>query len=411
MRLIHTSDWHLGHALHDHGRAREHALFLDWLLEQLEAVAADALLIAGDVFDTANPGAAAQAAWYGFLARARRRLPRLQVIAIGGNHDSALRLDAAGPLLDAAGVHVVGGVPRAPDGGLHLDRLVVPLRDAAGRIRARVAAVPFLRPSDLPVVPGGDPLIDGVRALYSEVVAAARAGGEPGEALVVLGHCYMAGTAPSELSERRILGGNQHALPPDVFPDDASYVALGHLHRAQRVGRDHVRYPGSPIPLSLGEADYVHQVLQVDLDGPGPARVTPLIIPRAVEMIRVPRGTGAADLESACLALQALPAGDADRESWPFLEVHVRLERPEPALRARIDAALDGRRARLVKLTPHYTGTGATLGEAVAVIDLADLRPEEVLKRCWERSYAREVDPGVLASFGQLVERVHGEMA
>ncbi|NPC81309.1 exonuclease subunit SbcD, partial [Pyxidicoccus fallax] len=101
MRLLHTSDWHLGHTLYDVSREAEHAAFLDWLLETLEAESVDALLVAGDIFDTANPSAEAQAAWYHFVARARRRLPRLDVVVIGGNHDSAARLDAPDPLFAA----------------------------------------------------------------------------------------------------------------------------------------------------------------------------------------------------------------------------------------------------------------------------------------------------------------------
>src|SRR5690606_38813120 len=104
------------------------------------------------------------------------------------------------------------------------------------------------------------------------------------------GHCYMTGTRLSELSERRILGGNQHALPVDLFPDDVAYVALGHLHLAQRVGADHVRYAGSPIPLSFGERHYPHQVLLVDLRGERVAGIEPLRVPRSVDLLRVPEG-------------------------------------------------------------------------------------------------------------------------
>lgn len=299
MRLLHTSDWHLGHTLHDVPRDLEHERFLSWLVETLVAEAVDALVITGDVFDTANPPAQAQARWYELLAEARRRLPALNVVIIGGNHDSAARLDAPMPLLQAMGIHVIGAVRYVPGQGerrLDVDRLIVPLTDARGQVAAYVAAVPFLRTSDLPRAkrpaheqPGDpdappdaisnegttnaaqaqpDPLIEGVRQLYAQVLDAARARRQPGQALLATGHCYMVGTDVSRLSERRILGGNQHALPVDIFPDDVTYVALGHLHKAQRVGgRENVRYAGSPLPLALDEARYRHQVYVVDLDG------------------------------------------------------------------------------------------------------------------------------------------------
>ena len=150
LRLLHTSDWHLGHQLHGLPRTAEHAAFLTWLLAELEQRAADALVIAGDVFETANPPATAQRAWFSFLGQARRRLPQLDIVVIGGNHDSAARLDAPHPILNELGITIVGGLPRNATGALDLDRLVVPLHQANGAIGAWLAAVPFLRPADLP---------------------------------------------------------------------------------------------------------------------------------------------------------------------------------------------------------------------------------------------------------------------
>ncbi len=108
MRILHTSDWHLGQTLRGFDRTRAHQVFLDWLLQALEEIAADALLIAGDIFDQANPSAEAQAQFYRFLADARRRLPRLDVVATAGNHDSPGRLEAPGRLLKVLGIHVAG---------------------------------------------------------------------------------------------------------------------------------------------------------------------------------------------------------------------------------------------------------------------------------------------------------------
>jgi exonuclease SbcD len=117
LKLCHTSDWHLGHTLHGHGREHEHARFLAFLLETLASEEADALIVAGDVFDSANPPASAQAMLYRFLADARAKLPRLDVLIVAGNHDSAARLSAPDPILRALGVRVIGAVPRVGSGG------------------------------------------------------------------------------------------------------------------------------------------------------------------------------------------------------------------------------------------------------------------------------------------------------
>lgn len=168
VRIIHTADWHLGHTLHEFSRELEHRRFLAWLLEVLGEHQADALLVAGDIFETANPSAVAQEMWYRFLAQARRRYPNLDIVVIGGNHDSAARLDAPRPILAAQDVFMVGGLPQQAAGGLDIDRLLAPLHDAAGNVKAWVAAVPYLRSGDLPRIPDADDrLIEGVRQIYS----------------------------------------------------------------------------------------------------------------------------------------------------------------------------------------------------------------------------------------------------
>jgi exonuclease SbcD len=134
MRVLHTSDWHLGHALHELPRDREHAAFVAWLLDVIEAEAIDAVLVTGDVFDAGNPPAGALATWFGFLAEVHRRRPTATVVAIAGNHDSPARLTAPAAVLAGVRAHVVGTLPRDPDGGLDADRLLVPLHRADGGV-------------------------------------------------------------------------------------------------------------------------------------------------------------------------------------------------------------------------------------------------------------------------------------
>ena len=133
---MHTSDWHLGQSFHNYDRTYEHQCFLDWLLNRLETDQVDVLLVSGDVYDNANPSAAAQKQLYRFLQNARQRVPHLNVVMIAGNHDSPGRLEAPSPSLSFFDTTVVGQVPRKFNGKIDLDRLVTPLRDRAGAVGA-----------------------------------------------------------------------------------------------------------------------------------------------------------------------------------------------------------------------------------------------------------------------------------
>jgi DNA repair protein SbcD/Mre11 len=414
MRLLHTSDWHLGHMLHGMSREREHREFLRWLVETLRAEAVDALVITGDIFDSATPPATAEAAWFDFLAEARRTRPEMAIVAIAGNHDSPSRLCAPAAILRRLDVHVIGQLPRKPKsdgGGIDFDRLLIPV----GGGRALIAAVPFLRPIDLgghgvseELAAPSDHDEQGPSAVYREVAAAARQRLGPEQAFIITGHLYAAGAEPSLLSERRIAIGGQEALAPGIFPADASYVALGHLHRAQRVLAEHVRYAGAPIPLAMVEAGYRHQVVVVDFEGPRVAQLRTLEIPRAVAILRVPR-LGALPLPEVLAELAQLPAlgecSEAD-PSRPFLEVVVALARPEPRLRTTIDTALEGKLPRLIRLGVEATGDGASLGDHTRGQQLAEIAPGEVFERCWHRRYGDAPSPAIRGAFQRLLEEV-----
>ncbi|TMQ16326.1 MAG: exonuclease subunit SbcD [Deltaproteobacteria bacterium] len=401
MRLVHTSDWHLGHTLRGEvARDYEHAAFLAWLVDTCVREAADVLLITGDVFDSATPPASAERMWFELLAAVRRARPAIDVVAIAGNHDSPARLGAASAVLRELGVHVVGGLPRLGDGALDLDRIVLPV--AGGR--GLVAAVPFLRPVDLVGGEGDDPL----GAIYGEVIAGARARRRPDQALIVTGHLYVAGADAQYLSERRVSIGGQESAPLRLFPDDIDYVALGHIHRAQRVGRDSIRYAGAPLPLALDEAGYKNQVVAVEFAGGRIRDLRSVLVPRVIDIVRVPR-RGAAPLGEVLAERGRLPQLVPGDPARPYLEIVVALERPEPKLRAAIEAALEGKRPRLVRLGVELTGDGGALGDGVVRQRLAEIDPREVFVRLWARDHAGPPGDAVVAGFDRLLAEVQGD--
>jgi exonuclease SbcD len=418
MRLLHTSDWHLGQSLHNFDRHYEHQRFLDWLLDTIVAEQADALLIAGDIFDNANPSAASQRQLYGFLQQARARAPQLDLIVIAGNHDSPGRLEAPGPLLEAHGTQVVGNVARDAEGAIDVSRMVLPLTRRDGTVAAWCLAVPFLRPGDVPRletrVPGEnadtpdegdtrpDPYLAGIAELYRQALAHAESLRQPGQAIVAMGHCHMVDGQMSQDSERRIVIGGTEMLPAGMFAPPIAYAALGHLHLAQQVGpHAHLRYCGSPIPLSFAEVDYQHQILRIDLDGGTVREIVPLPVPRAVPLMRVPAKP--APLEEVLQVLSALEAAEAPAEAQPLIEVRVRLDAPEPGLRARIDEALQGKPVRLAKIETS-SAARASLEDAAASLDQLDrLQPDDIFRRLYQQKYGSAAPPDQLSAFAELM--------
>jgi len=425
LRIFHSADWHLGHHLHGVSRQLEHQQFLDWLLNEMHDKQADALIVAGDIFDSANPSSAAQSQLYEFLVKARTGLPNLNIVLIGGNHDSASRLDAPSPILNALGVTVVGGLSRDGQGNIDWERLLVPLTNSTGEIRAWCGAMPFLRNADLPTAAkdgvnaaseteqsaeqDNDPLISGMKTLYAELFEKLQQKAGNAERLILTGHCYMVNGAVSELSERKILGGNQHALPVELFPDEIAYVALGHLHLAQRVGaNEHIRYSGSPIPLSFDESDYPHQVVQVEVKAGQPVETTAIKIPRSVQLLRIPNSKDFAVLPDVIGQLENLILDDLPVEQRPLLELRIRLEKPEPGLRQQIEEVIAKLPVRLLKISTAYSGSEKSLADLKIEERLEELQPLDVFQRCYQNKYDQDAPETMNALFNELFESLQG---
>lgn len=400
LTFIHTSDWHLGHELHGHPREAEHDAFLAWLLDELDTQNADALIVTGDVYDVANPPVSAIRRLYAFLAAATARRPALQIVIIGGNHDSAARINLPAALMDADRVRFVGSLPRC-DGSPDMEALLVPLAGKAGAVAAWLGAVPFCRPGDLGA--------ENLQSLYAAVAQAGaeRAGDLP---LILTGHLHVSGAAVSELSERRIVVGGEEAQAASLFDARAAYVALGHLHRPQDIaGPTRIRYAGSPFPLSATERDYRHSISVCRLT---PEKSVPDIcevpIPRPVAFLTVPE-RGSARLDAVVAALESLTLGDLPRERQPFVEVSVEVDGPEPHLQSRILAAIDGKPVRLTRIMRQHIAAPLSDSGALGGSDLMELQPEAVFVALHGARHGGNPPAEDLAkAFAQLLIEAHG---
>ncbi|HEX2525858.1 MAG TPA: exonuclease SbcCD subunit D C-terminal domain-containing protein, partial [Geminicoccus sp.] len=352
------------------------------------------------IYDAVNPPTSAQRRLYQFVARVLAEAPGLQIVLTGGNHDSASRLELPRHLLDSERVVIMGAVPRR-DRRPDPTGLVVPLRHRTGTVGAYCVAVPYLRPGDLPDAETHETPLE---CLHRQAVAAADAqrGHLP---LVVTGHLHVIGGDVSELSERRVVIGGEEVVPASIYPAHAAYVALGHLHRPQRIsGPTEIRYAGSPFPLSVTERDYRHGAVVVDIHGERPAGIALLEAPRLVDFLRIPRA-GCAPLAEIEAELLALRLEDLGRDRHAFLEVVVRMDGPEPDLRRRIEQAVNGKPVRLVRVARELaSGPAAPLPFSA---DLAEMAELEVFHRLYHQAHpGMEPADDLTRAFRQLLAEV-----
>ncbi len=404
------------------------------VLEEIAALVerqdVDVLVVAGDVFDHQNPSSAMYKMLYGFFDRLASKIPDLQSVIIAGNHDSAGRLEAPGPLLKRANVTAVGSLHLC-DGEVDLDHHLVPVTKK-GKTVGHVLAVPYLRPADLPggfaaTGGGASSLAQSVRGLYRAAISGSRKriGDRP---LVVTGHLHVKGGTLSEsTAERRIVIGGEHAISADIFGSGADYVALGHLHRAQGFGagrvkkgrkpdktrktartasKTAVRYAGSPLPLSVVERGYDHGVSLIEIGSSRCITVSHVPLPRPVPFLRVPE-TGHLKIEEVEAALEALGLDeDAPLHERPFVEIAVQIEGPQPGVRGQLDEICARFPLRDVAPDILWPGREVRRKKPETVKKLGEYRPVDLFRQAFVDQYGVEPDEEHLACFHQLCDEV-----
>lgn len=392
IRILHTADWHLGQTFFGYDRTEEHEVFLNWLAEEIRQKEIDALIIAGDVFDVSNPSAASQSMYYQFIYRVTAENPYLQIVIVAGNHDSAARLEAPLPLLQAMRTEVRGVVRKLEGGEIDYDHLTVELKNRQGEVELLCMAVPFLRQGDYPAVQTeGNPYAEGVRELYAQLLQRLWKRRTENQAILAIGHLQATGSeiAEKDYSERTVIGGLE-CVSPEAFSEQIAYTALGHIHKAQRVsGRENVRYAGSPIPMSFAEKHYHHGVVMVTFDGGCAVDIERLECPKLIPLVSVPNGEPVSP-EAILKALKELPETEAVA---PYLEVKVLLEEPEPMLRQEIEEALADKNYRLARIVSTYhTDIGNTVKENENwKRGLQEMSPLQIAQSAFEKIYQVEM--------------------
>jgi len=406
MKILHTSDWHIGRTLYGRKRYEEFEAFLTWLAKSIQQNDIDALLVSGDLFDTSAPSHRAQELYYRFLCRVAASSCR-HVVVVAGNHDSPSFLNAPRELLKALNVHVVGSSTESPE------EEVLVLRNGQNDPELIVCAVPYLRDKDIRVAEAGESvedkerkLIDGIRAHYATVAALAEQKREELGAdipIVGTGHLFAAGgqTVDGDGVRELYVGSLAH-VTAGIFPACFNYLALGHLHIPQRVnGLETIRYSGSPLPMGFGEAKQQKSVCQVEFNSTT-ASIKLIYVPVFQKLERI-KGDWE-EISSRILELSAT-ADQSRKEIW--LEVIYDGNEVIGDLRERLEAAICGSQLEILRIKNNRV-SDRVLGQIHNEETLDDLNVNEVFKRCLAaHDVPEEQQPALLLTYREAVASLY----
>ncbi|MFD2518943.1 exonuclease subunit SbcD [Salinimicrobium flavum] len=399
MKILHTADWHIGKKLHKTDLSEDFDLFTNWLCRIIEEQQVDVLLVSGDIFDLANPSSEARAQYYRALIKLKRF--DCSIILTGGNHDSPAMLDAPKEILRELDIHIIGGLPE------NMEDLIIPIPGKNTQPEVVIAALPYLREADLRRAEDGNTYEDRLEALKtgiqntffkaSEICAAKF----PTVPAIAMGHLFTAGIETSE-SEREIQIGNLAAFEASRFGSYFNYIALGHIHKPQRVAAAvPAFYSGSPLPLSFSERRDEKRVLLIDsLDGWEPKSIP---VPSFRSLLKV---TG--NLEELIFKLEGL---QEKKHLESLVEVELKEEQYDALKLYALDemvSAFQQEGYRIIKHRASFEnqamGVSRSFGEDQ---QLQDLQPKEVfLELIKEHEYDPEVRQEIVAAFDELLEEV-----
>ncbi len=401
MRILHTSDWHLGQYFLGHSRQAEHQKLIAWLVEQTQLHAVDSVLIAGDIFDTGAPPSYARELYYALILALRDAGVGLTLLA--GNHDSVAVLEESRDLLTALHTVVIPSVQDDPNEQVRV------LNTRNGQPGAIVCAIPFIRPRDVLQSIAGQSarekqqsLQDAIHAHYQALFALAEQKREALGAhlpIIATGHLTTVGASASE-SVREIYVGALEAFPTAAFPA-ADYIALGHIHRPQKVGGfEHIRYSGSPIALSFDEARQQKEMLLVDVSSAGLDAVTVLQVPCFQPLLSM-KGS-LKELESAVVDA----ASRATEGETVWLEIVVSADDYLSDLHSRIQKITENLPVEVLRIRRERSAAFNAL-QSQAKETLNELTPDDVFaRRLQSESIDEETRLQLLTMYREVVAEI-----
>ena len=398
MKIVHTSDWHLGQEFYSYDRMEEHQSFFNQLKEIVAAEQPDAMVVCGDIYHNATPSNAVMRMFSDYLLQVSEVCPSMKIIVTAGNHDSSSRLEVTRNLWQRVNVEVLGKVEKN-DGVVDFNRHIITVNDKDGNAVGVVVAVPHIYPQSIPLVSEDIPREDRQKAFWEAMNNVLRERNTTNAPVVMMAHAAISG---SETKGHDLSRGGLDYMDIKDIPVDYDYLALGHIHYAQNVNGKRARYCGTPIPVSFDE-DYEHSVTIVELNKGSEPEIKTIAIANPIPMKTIP--SQAASEEEALAALKEL-----NNQEKAYVRLNVkRGGLVSTRLREEAFNIVNGTELRFctIKWEQVETTEGVAEMKKYALEDIQQISSIEVAKQHYLNKMACDMPKELLELLEQVVREVN----
>lgn len=398
MKILHTSDWHIGHMLYNWDRSDEHQAFFNKLEGIIISEKPDAMIVSGDIFHTSAPSAASHKLYIENMLRLHEAAPEMTIAVIAGNHDSSTRLETDRNLWEHFNLDVTGSISRDISAEA-LDRHIVTIGQPA---KGYIIAIPHCYPQNFPDMGMGLPREERPAGFINALLSRVSEINKDNLPVIMTAHATVMGSDPKK---QDIIVGGLDSIDISELGDGYDYLALGHIHFPQNIG-EKARYSGSPIPISFNE-DYPHSVTIIDTGLHGEEiNLKTIGIPVMRPVITLPEGDPV-PFEDALRLLQEFPA---DKEG--YIRLNVRVSQYGGAdWAAKAMAATEGRKCRYCYI--HLSCDPATSGQRERLQfsqeELKEMSPIDVARIHWREEKGCEMDEELEARLTDLINKTEAD--
>lgn len=398
MKILHTSDWHLGHTLYNYDRSGEQQAFLQQLTRIVAEEMPDAMVVSGDVYHYSTPSASTQKMYTDYMLQIHRACPGMTIVVTAGNHDSSSKLEIDSSLWSHFGVKVVGNIERNQE-EVNLEKHIVEVRSEEEALKGYIIAVPHVYPQNFPMLDTETPREERQARFFQALLDEVEKMNTEGLPVVLMAHLSLEGSDRTGHDET--VGGIEY-IPISSMGEGYDYLALGHIHCPQNIkGNGHLaRYCGTPLPVSFDEV-YPHSVSIAEMKGHEEPRIRTIEIENPMPLVTLPKE--AIELEEAIKLLEEYPE---DKPAYIRLNVLIK-DYLAPDCNERASSAVKGKSCKFCYIKPNrekHASNNET--RHLSIQEMQEISPQEIAKLYYQEAEGEEMDEELRELLSSVVQKV-----